>query len=124
MALLTDAGDREMIDLAERNIKKALTEGLHENQAKAVMTAAQYSPTPAPDVCRDYNRDQAGALVVSLRSLPVRLPVYSFGTVPLPERCLGALIYVSDGAAGAPCIAFSSGTGWVRVDSLDPISLI
>lgn len=34
----------------------------------------------------------------------------------------GAAIYVSNGAAGSPCLAFSNGTNWLRCDTLAAIS--
>ena len=34
----------------------------------------------------------------------------------------GAAIYVSDGAAGSPVLAFSNGTNWLRCDTLAAIA--
>ena len=34
-----------------------------------------------------------------------------------PTVVVGAMIYVSDGAAGSPIIAFGAGTKWLRCDT-------
>jgi hypothetical protein len=43
------------------------------------------------------------------------LPSYTVATLPTVET--GTLIYVSDGAAGSPVVAFGDGTNWLRVDT-------
>lgn len=40
---------------------------------------------------------------------------YTVATVPAAATHKGRLIYVSDGAAGSPCLAYSNGTNWLRV---------
>lgn len=52
---------------------------------------------------------------------PIGLGVFTVATVPSATK-VGALIYVSDGAAGSPVVAFSNGTNWLRVDTLAAIS--
>jgi hypothetical protein len=42
--------------------------------------------------------------------------------VPSAASYTGSLIYVSNGAAGFPVVAFSNGTNWLRVDTLTVIS--
>ena len=43
------------------------------------------------------------------------LPTYTVATVPDAAANEGKLIHVSDGAAGAPSLAYSDGTDWLRV---------
>lgn len=52
----------------------------------------------------------------------VKLRTYTVATVPAAASNPRCLIYVSNGAAGAPVIAFSDGTNWKRVDSLANIA--
>lgn len=47
---------------------------------------------------------------------------HTVATVPTASEHTGRLIYVSDGAAGSPVLAFSDGTDWLRVDTLAAIS--
>jgi len=35
----------------------------------------------------------------------------------IPAKVAGGIIYVSDGAAGSPILAFSDGTDWLRSDT-------
>ena len=53
---------------------------------------------------------------------PVNLAQFTVATVPAAASFLGGLIYVSNGAAGAPVVAFSNGTNWLRVDTLAAIA--
>jgi hypothetical protein len=43
------------------------------------------------------------------------LPTYTVASVPSASENKGRIIYVSNGAAGSPCLAFSNGTSWLRV---------
>lgn len=52
----------------------------------------------------------------------VTLTAYTVAAVPAAASNTGALIYVSNGAAGSPVVAFSNGTNWLRVDTLAAIS--
>lgn len=52
----------------------------------------------------------------------VTLPTYAVAGVPSASANTGALIYVSNGAAGSPVVAFSNGTNWLRVDTLAAIA--
>ena len=47
---------------------------------------------------------------------------FTVATVPAASANLGGMIYVSNGAAGNPIIAFSDGTNWLRVDTRAAIS--
>ena len=52
----------------------------------------------------------------------VTLPSSTVAGVPAAAGNTGALIYVSNGAAGDAVVAFSDGTNWLRVDTLVAIS--
>ena len=43
--------------------------------------------------------------------------VYTVATAPSAASLAGMQIYVSNGAAGSPCMAFSDGTNWKRTDT-------
>ena len=47
---------------------------------------------------------------------------FTVATVPAAADNTGGVIYVSNGAAGSPVLAFSDGTNWLRVDTLAAIS--
>jgi hypothetical protein len=51
----------------------------------------------------------------------VQFQAYTVATVPSAANA-GQMIYVSNGAAGNPVMAFSNGTNWLRVDTLAAIS--
>ena len=51
----------------------------------------------------------------------VQFQAYTVATVPSATTA-GQMIYVSNGAAGNPVMAFSNGTNWLRVDTLAAIS--
>jgi len=53
---------------------------------------------------------------------PVDLKTYTVATVPAAASYTGSIIYVSNGAAGNPVVAFSNGTSWLRVDTLAAIA--
>lgn len=40
---------------------------------------------------------------------------YTVATVPAAATHKGRIIYVSNGAAGSPCLAYSNGTNWLRI---------
>lgn len=46
---------------------------------------------------------------------PFILPIYTVGTLPAAGAFNGATVRVSNGDAGAPCLATSDGTSWKRV---------
>jgi hypothetical protein len=46
----------------------------------------------------------------------VEFKAYTVATVPTAVPA-GQMIYVSNGAAGSPIMAFSNGSGWLRVDT-------
>lgn len=46
----------------------------------------------------------------------------TFTVASVPDSVAGGVVYVSNGAAGNPCIAFGDGTNWKRCDTLANIS--
>lgn len=52
----------------------------------------------------------------------VQVPTYTVAAAPAAASATGTVIYVSNGAAGSPVLAFSNGTNWLRVDTLAAIS--
>lgn len=53
---------------------------------------------------------------------PVSLGTYTVATAPDATQMAGLITYFSNGAAGAPVLAFSNGVNWLRVDTLAAIS--
>lgn len=47
----------------------------------------------------------------------VQVPTYTVATAPAATGLDGTVIYVSDGVAGSPGLAFSDGTNWKRADT-------
>jgi hypothetical protein len=43
----------------------------------------------------------------------VQVPTYTVATAPSAASITGTVVYVSDGLAGAPCLAVSDGTDWI-----------
>lgn len=53
----------------------------------------------------------------------IKVPTYTVLTAPSASAAgAGTLIYVSNGAAGQPILAFSDGTNWKRSDTGATIS--
>lgn len=53
----------------------------------------------------------------SRSNYPFRPGSYTVATAPDAANAgAGAMIYVSNGKAGDPILAFSNGTNWIRVD--------
>ncbi len=46
----------------------------------------------------------------------LQLKVFTVATAPAASEHTGAMIYVGNGKAGSPVLAFSNGTNWIRVD--------
>ena len=57
-------------------------------------------------------------------SAPLQLPSYTVAEAEAlaEETIAGAMIYVSNGAGGNPCLAISNGTNFLRCDTLAAIS--
>lgn len=51
---------------------------------------------------------------------PIIVRTVTVATVP--SAVAGGVIYVSNGAAGSPVLAFSDGTNWLRCDTLAAIA--
>jgi hypothetical protein len=51
----------------------------------------------------------------------ITLTAYTVATAPATATA-GKMIYVSDGAAGSPIVAFGDGTDWLRCDTGAAIS--
>ncbi len=49
---------------------------------------------------------------------PFGLAQHTVADAPDPAAFAGYIIYVSDGGAGDPVIAFSDGTDWLRSDAI------
>ena len=47
----------------------------------------------------------------------VTVPTFTVANAPAATDLAGTLIYVSNGAAGSPILAFSNGTDWKRSDT-------
>ena len=43
----------------------------------------------------------------------VQVPTYDVATAPSAVGIAGTIIFVSNGLAGAPCLAVSDGTDWI-----------
>lgn len=43
----------------------------------------------------------------------IDLPTYTVASAPSAAGLTGTIVYVSNGLAGAPCIAVSNGTNWI-----------
>jgi hypothetical protein len=52
----------------------------------------------------------------------IKVPTYTVATAPSAASIAGTVVYVSDGAAGSPILAFSDGTDWLRSDTGAAIS--
>lgn len=52
----------------------------------------------------------------------IQLTSYTVSNAPSASANARRLIYVSNGAAGSPVVAFSNGTNWLRCDTLAAIS--
>lgn len=52
----------------------------------------------------------------------IQVPTYTVASAPAATSLAGTMIYVSNGAAGSPVIAFSDGTNWKRCDTLATIA--
>jgi hypothetical protein len=53
----------------------------------------------------------------------IKLPTFTVATAPSAVTSgAGTMIFVSDGAAGSPVVAFSDGTDFLRVDTLAAIA--
>lgn len=117
MITFTDQ-DKALAEAVEAALKQASIDGVPGFTA-SIMTAEQYVPSTfpavAPTLPRDANRDIGIAVAYALRAMPMCLSQHFVASLPTPVK--GGLIYVHNGAAGSPVVAFSDGTGWLRCDN-------
>jgi len=59
---------------------------------------------------------------VGLSQGVIGMSSYTVATVPTAANYTGGIIYVTNGAAGSPCLAVCDGTNWLRCDTLAAIS--
>ena len=83
-----------------------------------VNSAAGFVGTVTGDVTGNVTGNVTGDVVGA-----IQLPTFTVATAPdAGDAGAGTLIFVSDGAAGSPVVAFSDGTNFLRVDTLATIS--
>lgn len=71
------------------------------------------------------NKTHFSGPVVSKNGFEGRISPTTFTVATAPaaaDYAPGTMVYVSDGAAGSPILAFSDGTNWLRVDTAAAIS--
>jgi hypothetical protein len=71
--------------------------------------------TGAADDLADEDTDLIVRPEVEAPTIPTQLATYTVTTAPAAADWAGAMIYVTDGLAGAPGAAFSNGTSWLNV---------
>lgn len=67
------------------------------------------------------NNQAVGVAYADPAVVLVEFQAYTVATVPSASPA-GQMIYVSNGAAGQPVMAFSNGSTWRRVDTLAAIT--
>jgi hypothetical protein len=77
----------------------------------------------APNVwtTRGMIRDPRDASPPTLNGL-IKAQSYTVGALPSPASNTGVMVYVTNGAAGLPILAFSDGTNWLRSDTRTVVS--
>lgn len=122
MALTIDDGDKRRASALETKQKAALSTGV-TGFATAIMTPNQYNGEGAgAGITENFNKASAAAVFSTLRAIPFRLLVCTATTLPPAEDHTGAVVFVSNGSAGAACLAFSDGTTWKCANSLADVS--
>ena len=74
---------------------------------------------PAPTLTRGQNG--AASLEPVLQAMYAELkalPIYTVAQLPAAASAPRGLAYVSNGAAGQPCVAYNNGTAWKVVATL------
>lgn len=59
--------------------------------------------------------ENKGGVAMGREPVIPNIPTYAVATVPSAADHAHGIIYVSNGAAGSPCLAYSNGTNWLRV---------
>lgn len=86
--------------------------------------------TGSPALTERLRIEHSGALVhrnnaTTFLDANSHIGLRTYPTSGLPSASTaGHMIYVSDGAAGSPVVAFSNGTNWLRVDTLAAVSSV
>lgn len=137
--------------VSARNGSKINILNISHETAGAVVTTARLDPAGLVDSLNDLRVTTGGILSISTgtiggisqaanvataagmildeRATVTVVPgiiapqTYTVATVPSAAAFVGDLIYVSNGAAGLPILAFSDGTNWLRVDTRAAISV-
>jgi len=61
-------------------------------------------------------RGQTGTgSITSVIDDAIRLDPFAVAGLPAASLHTGKMVYVSNGATGSPCLAYSNGTSWLRV---------
>lgn len=113
---MSDARDKATALEAEQLIKNHSING-QDGFVNGFMTSAQYGTLGG-----DVNKATALGIVEALRLKPFRLPSYAVADLPAASSHTGSLVYVPNGAAGSPIVAFSDGSSWLRVDTRVAVS--
>jgi hypothetical protein len=87
--------------------------------------ASAFSPSqqfPVYDTSNGQPRKLSGQAILdyiadnpSTPTAPVPLPSYTVAELPAAVGNDGALVYCTNGNTGAPCLAISNGTNWLRI---------
>ena len=113
---MSDDRDKASALVAEQLIKNHSVNG-QDGFVTGFVTAAQYGSLGG-----DVNKATTLGIIEALRLLPLRLPVYAVADLPAASSHTGAAVYVSNGAAGNPIMAFSNGSNWMRCDTNTAVS--
>jgi len=91
--------------------------------AKPVLIEVPTSALSGDEVGTVYNSNtllRIKSSTAANNTVGIPLPTYTVATLPTVET--GTLIYVSNGAAGSPVVAFGDGSNWLRVDTRAAVS--
>ena len=91
--------------------------------AKPVLIEVPTSALSGDEVGTVYNSNtllRIKSSTAANNTVGIPLPTYTVASLPTVET--GTLIYVSDGAAGNPVVAFGDGSNWLRCDTRAAVS--
>lgn len=119
MTLSVDTVEAAKSQSAANEMRTIMTEGAQAPGPTAVVAAVlnttQYDGFSS--ACANYNEAIALAIIRISRSFPQALPAYAYASLPSAATYPYSLVYVSNGAAGLPIVAFSDGSNWLRMDT-------
>ena len=126
MALAVDQRDADVGEAAKADARAMMEGGATVGGTPvvaAVMSAGQFDTVAGqasslPDVVEA----QAIATVRALRTKPLALLSATVAGLPPAADHPGGMAYVTNGAAGAPVVAFSDGSTWLRMDTRTPVT--